>query len=144
MTECAGLSGGQGLISASEQCLMVMKGTLKIAETARTSVLQALVDRASLLGQCAISVLEVRFWTLPSAKLTTQLCISALGLPSDRSSLVPCLMTLKTFPVWSIVFRSLVTADAIRSIMPFSLAPKFKMNPKASRLMLLTLMPKKR
>ncbi|CAD6571315.1 MAG: Nucleolar protein 9 [Tremellales sp. Tagirdzhanova-0007] len=67
VAECASLSGGQGFI-----------------KTARTSVLQALVDRAAVLDDCRMSVLE--------------LFISALGLPSDRSSLVPCLMTLKTFP----------------------------------------------
>ncbi|WRT64203.1 uncharacterized protein IL334_001132 [Kwoniella shivajii] len=68
--EVKGNSGGRGLIKA-----------------ARTSVLQALVDRSVVLGQCQKTVLEL-------------LC-SCLELPEDqKTDFVPCLMALKTYPMY--------------------------------------------
>ncbi|WVQ62132.1 uncharacterized protein L199_000270 [Kwoniella botswanensis] len=70
IVEVKGNSGGRGLIKA-----------------ARTSVLQALVDRSVVLEECQKSVLELLY--------------SCLELPEDkRSDLVPCLMALKTYPMY--------------------------------------------
>lgn len=90
--ECAAVSGGRGLISESS-----LGSLMLMIETARTSVLQALVDRATVLGQCEKAVVEVGF--IRGLKVADpQLIISALDL-TDQSALVPCLMALKTFPV---------------------------------------------
>ncbi|WWC86311.1 uncharacterized protein L201_001184 [Kwoniella dendrophila CBS 6074] len=73
ISEVKGNSGGRGLIKA-----------------ARTSVLQALVDRSVVLGECQKSVLELLY--------------SCLELPEDKKSeLVPCLMALKTYPMYQAV-----------------------------------------
>jgi nucleolar protein 9 len=68
---------------------------LILVATARTSVLQALVDRAGVLGDCQNAVLD--------------LIISALDLPeTDQIALVPCLMVLKTFPT----YQALITGTS--------------------------------
>ncbi|WVW82368.1 hypothetical protein I302_104375 [Kwoniella bestiolae CBS 10118] len=70
ISEVKGNSGGRGLIKA-----------------ARTSVIQALVDRSVVLGECQKSVLELLY--------------SCLELPQNKKSdLVPCLMALKTYPMY--------------------------------------------
>lgn len=55
--ECKSISGGRGLISKVIGCFDIE--TLICLETARTSVLQALVDRAVVLGECQEKVLGV-------------------------------------------------------------------------------------
>nr|XP_019015013.1 uncharacterized protein I206_01101 [Kwoniella pini CBS 10737]OCF53794.1 hypothetical protein I206_01101 [Kwoniella pini CBS 10737] len=69
ISEVKGNSGGRGLIKA-----------------ARTSVIQALVERAATLGECQQDVLKLLY--------------SCLELPEEKKSeFVPCLMALKTYPV---------------------------------------------
>ncbi|KAK4689724.1 nucleolar protein 9, partial [Tremellales sp. Uapishka_1] len=69
--ECLAVSGARGLI-----------------KTSRTSVLQSLVDRATAVEE--------------TQKEVVNLIVSALDLPStEKSFLVPCLMTLKTYPMYT-------------------------------------------
>ncbi|WVF70512.1 hypothetical protein IAT40_005302 [Kwoniella sp. CBS 6097] len=73
VAEVKGASGGRGLIKA-----------------ARTSVLQALVERSVILGQCQKAVLELLY--------------SCLEVPSDKKpDFVPCLMALKTYPMYQAI-----------------------------------------
>ncbi|OCF41800.1 hypothetical protein I317_04406 [Kwoniella heveanensis CBS 569] len=73
IAEVKGVSGGRGLIKA-----------------ARTSVLQALVERSVALGRCQETVLNLLY--------------SCLELPSDKKTgLVPCLMALKTYPMYQAI-----------------------------------------
>ncbi|WVQ70861.1 hypothetical protein IAR50_000386 [Cryptococcus sp. DSM 104548] len=82
--EVKGNSGGRGLIKA-----------------ARTSVIQALVDRS-------LTIPEVQ-------KPVLQLIFSCLELPAtSQNSLVPCLMTLKTFPM----YQALLTGGPLPSDEP--------------------------
>ncbi|KAL7424743.1 Nucleolar protein 9 [Cryptotrichosporon argae] len=62
------------------------KGMIK---TARTAVLLALVERAAQLGQAGDAV--------------TDLLKSALDMPQDTTALVPCLLTLKTYPTYTAI-----------------------------------------
>ncbi|WVQ85259.1 hypothetical protein IAT38_007424 [Cryptococcus sp. DSM 104549] len=81
--EVKGSSGGRGLIKA-----------------ARTSVLQALVDRSVVLPECQ--------------KVVLGLIYSCLELPADKkssASLVPCLMTLKTFPMYTAILTGAPEPD---------------------------------
>jgi nucleolar protein 9 len=62
--ECGSVSGGRGLISKLP--IKSARGSLRLcsewrltAETARTSVLQALVDRAGDIKQCELDILQV-------------------------------------------------------------------------------------
>ncbi|ODO07171.1 hypothetical protein L198_00750 [Cryptococcus wingfieldii CBS 7118] len=77
--EVKGNSGGRGLIKA-----------------ARTSVIQALVDRS-------LTIPEIQ-------KPVLQLIFSCLELPAtSQNTLVPCLMTLKTFPM----YQALITGEPL-------------------------------
>jgi hypothetical protein len=71
-----------------------------ISESARTSVLQALVERATKLEDCQLSVLSVSLCSFRYESDTDiQLITSAITLPENDKNLVPCLMTLNTHPV---------------------------------------------
>ncbi|WVQ97408.1 hypothetical protein IAU59_004521 [Kwoniella sp. CBS 9459] len=73
VAEVKAASGGRGLIKA-----------------ARTSVLQALVERTVILDQCQKTVLELLY--------------SCLELPADKKTdFVPCLMALKTYPMYQAI-----------------------------------------